>query len=294
MVSAMRRPVATRIVFPLGQPWTWLIPALCLWFAAPALAQDSPTRGSPPQGNPAPGDPAVPVVAPSPLTAALTVPPLMPVAGAEDPVALAEPALTSFALAYDAWLAEGIMRSLGGRPPRAQLLAKARARPDSADPFRAAAPSAQAGGFGLSALAKESAGSEHGIAFNVAQRFASSNSFSSDFTLRHAAGPIDTSVEVTGVQVFAPGQPMALSYRSQALLAVMPAVQVGVSARGALGTLTTPSPEGTQVAGAVMQVHLLGHHTSLSTDAGYDFGFGPMAMVMPDHVHVKLDFNMKL
>lgn len=199
--------------------------------------------------------------------------------------------------AQGAWVANTVLAAAGlvPRPKVGKHTLVA-----TADPFRAKAPADAPvyGGTALAqALAAQKLGRENLLAIGIAQKFASSTSYQTDLALRHVSGPVDVDVKVTGDQPLANHAPMALQYDGAALVAVVPQVQLGVAAKGPLGTLQAPTTQtGDQIAGPLMRLKLQHRNLSLSTDAGYDFRLNPAASLNPDadRFHVKVGLNIKL
>lgn len=198
--------------------------------------------------------------------------------------------------AQGAWVANTVLAA-AGLVPRAKVAKTTLVA--TADPFRTKPPKDAPvyGGTALAqALAAQKLGREDLLAVGINQKFASSTSYQTDLALRHASGPIDVNVNVTGDQPLASHAPMALQYDGQALVAVVPQVQLGLAAKGPLGTLQDPTTQGDQTAGPLMRLKLQHRNMSLSTDAGYDFRLNPTAAYNADseRFHVKVGLNISL
>ena len=224
------------------------------------------------------------------LTTALRPDRPIPPAPITDLEALSQSSLDGFEHAYDAYLAERVLSSIGRLAVGQPLKHVARVAPD---PFRARPPAAS-GGFDWNALGSQRLGAAQGLAVGINHRFADASTFSTDISLHHAAGPIDVSVDIKGDRSLVTADPVSLSYRSTAMLAVNPDLQVGVAAHGDLGTVSALAPTGTQAAGPVVRLNLLGDRATLSTSANYDFTPDTQGPPPPGRLHVDLGLNVKL
>jgi len=207
-----------------------------------------------------------------------------------DLAALSQSSLDGFEQAYDAFLAEGVLSSVG-RLAASQPLQHSSHAP--ADPFRVHPPSGQ-GGFDWNVLGSQHIGAAEGLAVGVNHRFASASNFSTDINLRHAAGPIDVSVDIKGDRSLIAAEPVSLSYSSAAMVAVDPSLHVGVTAHGSLGTVSALAPTGTQAAGPVIKLNLLGDRATISTSANYEFTPDLLGAPPSNRLHVDLGLNLKL
>ena len=191
---------------------------------------------------------------------------------------------------YDAYLAEGVLSSIGRLAVRGPLQHTARTQPN---PFHARPPAAS-GGFDWNALGSQRLGAAQGVEVDINHRFADAANFTTDISLHHAAGPIDVSVDVKGDRSLVAADPVSLSYSSTAMVAVDPALRVGFAAHGALGTVSALTPTGSQQAGPVVRLNLLGDRASLSTSANYDFTPDLLGAPPSNRLHVDLGLNIKL
>ena len=219
-------------------------------------------------------------------------------AGADKPIAappvpdltrFVEADLAAFERVCNAYLAEGILASIGRLATVPQLTHKAH---PTIDPFRARAPSAS--GFDWNELASQHLGAADGVELGINHRLADSASFTTDVNLRHAAGPVDISVDIKGDRSLVAAAPVSVSYDSTAMMALSPALRMGVAAHGDLGKITALAPAGAQQAGPVLRLSLLGDKASLSTSAAYDFNVDPAGAAPGNRFHVDLGLNIKL
>ena len=87
---------------------------------------------------------------------------------------------------------------------------------------------------------------------------------------------------------------MVVQYDGRALVKFGPTLQMGVAARGTLGTLTAPTLAGNEIAGPLLHLNLFDSNLSLASDMGYDFGLNPLNTAARAQFHAKLDLKLKL
>jgi len=147
----------------------------------------------------------------------------------------------------------------------------------------------------IAQLGKQSFGSPDLLAIGVEQKFADSRTMATQVRLRHASGPIDVQVNLNGAKPLASANPMQLSYNSSAIYHVNSVLELGMIARGSLGSLGDFSPYDRQHdAGALARLKLLGKDRVFSAETGYDKKLGPGTENLPGQFHMNLNFNWKL
>lgn len=150
-------------------------------------------------------------------------------------------------------------------------------------------------GVQWSQLAKQEFGSPETLAVGVEQKFADSRNMATQVRLRHVAGPVDVRVIVKGTKPLATADPMQISYDSSAIYQVSSALELGMVAKGSLGSLGDFTPGARQHnAGALARIKLLGKDRTLSAETGYDMRLGPGTENLPGRFHMNLNFNWKL
>jgi len=150
-------------------------------------------------------------------------------------------------------------------------------------------------GLQIAQLGKQDFGSPDLLAITLEQRLADSRTMATQLRLRHASGPIDLRVDLRGAKPLTTANPMQLSYTSSALYRVNSALELGMIARGSLGSLGDFSPYARQHdAGALARLKLLGKDRSFSAETSYDKKLGPGTENLPGQFRMNLNFNWKL
>ena len=85
-----------------------------------------------------------------------------------------------------------------------------------------------------------------------------------------------------------------MRFDSHALVSVAPATQVGVIARGSLGTMSAPMLGNDGIGGPLMQLDLVNHNVSLVSELGYDFEQNSVSAAARNQLHFKLNLKLKL
>ncbi|MBU6267849.1 MAG: hypothetical protein KGN34_09935 [Sphingomonadales bacterium] len=198
---------------------------------------------------------------------------------------LAEDAQT----AIDARDAEAILAGI--TLPRQALVRTARATPRRI-------PKPADDSAGLAAIARQQAGSADGIILTWQQRLGGDFSLGNVIGLRHASGPVDAQVQLTGRLPLAHGGPLALSYEGSAWVRVLPPLTLGAVAHGPLGTLGALHPGAAgQSIGPDARLALPGLGGALAAETGWRIPLGADAAgkpVQPGEFHWKLTFQKKL
>lgn len=251
----------------------WLVAAL----PAPALAQ---TAGPTAQATAPAQDP---FVAP-PVTVFDTPPP--------DLAPAAWQLYNEQAAIFDATLTANLLQSVG----EATRLAAADHQPGAKppiNPFRVRQPANLPDG-GLAALGNASFGSRDAVAVNIKPRLVSSSEFKTDVQLRHSGDWVDAGVDLAASQSLTAPDPARVQYDSHALFNIVPDMQVGVVARGSLGTVSSPVLGRDGVAGPLLRFNVADRNLSLGSDLGYDFDLNPANLAARNQVHFKLNLKLKL
>ena len=197
----------------------------------------------------------------------------------------------------DAGVADEVLATVGrmSRGRMATLVAKGQAR--EVDPFRAKAPGSLPGDapdYTLDSLTNHRFGSDRVLAVGVSQKLQNFSSLATDVNLRHTTGPLDVQVKVSGNQGLNMAQSMSVTYDSTALLDLSQNLEVGMTARGSLGTLGALTPADDQVAGPIARIKLFGNGTNVSAETGYSFRMRQENDPNLNRFHAKLNLNVKL
>lgn len=281
----MERPVTRRRATALS----------CALLAAMGLCALSAQARAQTVEQPAPALEDIPVIHPGPPELQA---PLYP-AGAVDEAfpAFADTLLDTVGREIDAGVADEVLASVGraSHARMATLVAKARA--GEVDPFRARAPAALPGDAPdatLDSLTNHSFGSSRFLAVGVSQKIRGFSSLATDVNLRHTTGPLDVQVKVSGNQGLNMAQSMSVSYDSVALLDLSQNLELGVVAKGSLGTLGALTPASDQEAGPIARLKLFGNGTNVSAETGYSFRTRQENDPNLNRFHAKLNLNVKL
>lgn len=199
----------------------------------------------------------------------------------------------------DAGVADEVLASIGRLSKgSAGRLATLTHKAGAADPFRARAPGAIPGDapdLTFDRLTNHSFGSSRVLAVGVTQKLRNNfTNLATDVNLHHTTGPLDVQVKVSGNQGLNMAQSMSVTYDSAALLDVSPNLEVGMVARGGLGTLGALAPSTDQVAGPIARIKLFGNGTSMSAETGYTFRMRQESDPSLNRFHAKLNLNVKL
>lgn len=240
---------------------------------------------------------ALPPLALPPTLSATLDPPAPPLPPATDLDAAVEAAKARFEVVFSAMIANGILRSVGlaarDASPRIALQAR-----DGGDPFAARLAHPPPGEPSLAAIVNPRFGSRDTLAISIAQKLVptarQSSGLASDIRISHQDGTLDAGFNLSGRQDFTAPDPMALSYDGHALVAVSDGVQLGLTARGQLGSFGALTTSGTEVAGALVRFKLGSERLSVGSDLGYDFGLNPQSEATQRQVHAKINLNIKL
>jgi len=203
-----------------------------------------------------------------------------------------------FDQAFNAQLTGNILQSIGlatrldERRPQPHV-------PDLREAFAAKPPQTLRPDPSLATLANPTFGTREGVAVSVAGAIVptdkQSSGLNTDIRISHKAGGVDAAFNLAGRQDFNVPDPMAVSYDGHALVDVAPAVQLGVAARGSLGSVSALALGNTQTAGPLLHLDLNdSNHLSLSSDVGYDFGLNTVNATNRSQVHVKMALKIKL
>jgi hypothetical protein len=132
------------------------------------------------------------------------------------------------------------------------------------------------------------------MAVSVNPHLDQSGALDTDIHLRHSDALVDAGFNLATQQSLIAADPMALRYDGQALVRFGPAVQMGLAAKGTLGTLAAPTLSGNETAGPLLHIGLIDSRLSLVSDLGYDFGLNPLSALSRTQFHAKLDLKLKL
>ena len=193
---------------------------------------------------------------------------------------------------FDATLTANLLQSVG----EATRLAAHERRPGAkppVDPFRVGPPANLTNG-GLAMLGNASFGSRDAVAVNIKPQLVSSSEFKTDVQLRHSGDWVDAGLDLAASQSLTAPDPASVRYDSHALVNIVPDMQLGVVARGSLGTVASPVLGRDGVAGPLLRFNMDDHNLSFGSDLGYDFDLNPANLAARNQVHFKLNLKLKL
>lgn len=205
---------------------------------------------------------------------------------------------------FEATLTANLLQSVGDATRMAGDGRRGVAKPP-VDPFRVQPPVGAgqlAGGFaagglaagGLAAIANPSFGSRDSVAVSITPRLVSSTELHTDIRLRHSGDLVDAGFDLAASQSLVSPDPARVRYDSHALVSVAPAMQLGLAARGSLGTVAAPMLGRDGIAGPLLRLNLTDSNLSLGSDLGYDFDLNPANAAARNQVHFKLNLKLKL
>ena len=218
--------------------------------------------------------------------------------------AVARAALDEFEPRFEAMQTENILAAIGsvariGLPP----VRSARGTGGPDDPFTVKTPGSVRPPPTLAQIANPSFGSHNGVAVSIAEKIVATGpnalGMNADIHMEHQAGAVDAALDLAGRSNFAVPDPMAVSYDGHALVALNRIMQVGVAARGSLGTISAPGFVGTQTAGPRFRLNLADQNLTLASDVAYDFGLnqGPNqsgTTLMRPQLKMQMSLKLKL
>jgi hypothetical protein len=194
---------------------------------------------------------------------------------------------------FEATLTANLLQSVGNVTRLADNALPVR-RNGPVDPFRATPPANLANGGNLTALVNPTFGSREGVAVSISPRLVGSGAVNTDIRVHHAGDIVDADFNLAAHrQLFGPDA-TAMRFDSHALVSVAPAMQLGVTARGSLGTLSAPTLGHDDIAGPLMQLNLVNRNVSLVSDLGYDFGLNSVSAATRNQLYFKLNLKLKL
>ena len=201
--------------------------------------------------------------------------------------------IEGFDLAFNAAMVENILKSAGDVTRLA--LAPIKPHPAGAlDAFNLKAPASVTAAPTLTALAHPTFGNRDGMAVSVNPRLVQSGALNTDIRFSHSSALLDAGFNLNTQQSLVTAEPMVVQYDGRALVKFGPTLQMGVAARGTLGTLTAPTLAGNEIAGPLLHLNLFDSNLSLASDMGYDFGLNPLNTAARAQFHAKLDLKLKL
>jgi len=200
--------------------------------------------------------------------------------------------LAAFDLVFNRDLIERLVRTTGDAvravpPPRT-------AATTISDAFRVRPPASVLATPSLTARLHPSFGDGGTMAVSVNPRLDPSGALDTDIRVRHSDALVDAGFNLATQQSLITPDPMALRYDGQALVRFGPALQMGLAAKGTLGTLAAPTLAGSETAGPLLHFGLIDRRVSLVSDLGYDFGLNPVSALSRTQFHAKLDLKLKL
>ncbi len=201
--------------------------------------------------------------------------------------------LAGFELAFNAVMLENILKSAGNVSRLAFVPAPPR-QPGVLDAFIVKAPASAASGPGLAALAHPTFGDRNRMAVSVNPRLDQSGALNTDIRFSHSSALLDAGFNLATQQSLFTAEPSTVRYDGQALVKFGPTLQMGVAARGTLGTLSAPTLTGNELAGPLLHINLIDSNLSLVSDMGYYFGLNPLNTPARTQFHAKLDLKLKL
>jgi hypothetical protein len=221
------------------------------------------------------------------------------------PMTTADPAVTRLIAAiqqsFDAALADNILNSVEDGRVMADGPAKPRPARSVGSHIVKLAPDAPARSL-IGALANPKFGTDDLMAVSIQPRLVPSGALNTDIRFSHSSALVDAGFNLATQRSLITADSMAMRYDGRALVKFGPAVQLGMAARGTLGTLAAPTLTGQETAGPLFHLNLIDRNLSLVTDMGYDFDLnplnaatrGPFNAVNRNQFHAKLDLKLKL
>jgi hypothetical protein len=199
----------------------------------------------------------------------------------------------SEAQVFEATLTANLLQSVGDATRLAGDGRLAGAKPP-VDPFRAQPPAGSVPAGGLAVIANPSFGSRDGVAVSITPRLVSSTELHTDIRVRHSGDLVDAGFDLAASQSLVLPDPARVRYDSHALLSLAPAMQLGLAARGSLGTVAAPMLGRDDIAGPLLRLNLTDSNLSLGSDLGYDFDLNPANAATRNQMHFKLNLKLKL
>ena len=213
------------------------------------------------------------------------------------PMTTADPAVTRLIAAiqqsFDAALADNILNSVGDGRVMADGPAKPRPAHSVDSYIVKLAPSASSPSL-IGALANPKFGTDDLMAVSIQPRLVPSGALKTDIRLSHHGDLVDAGFNLATQRSLVTADATAVRYDGRALVNFGPALQLGMAARGTLGTLAAPTLTGQESAGPLFHLNLIDRNISLVTDMGYDFDLNPLNAATRNQFHAKLDLKLKL
>jgi hypothetical protein len=201
--------------------------------------------------------------------------------------------LDRFDHAFNAAMVDNILKSVGDVTHMAGVSTSPR-QPGVLDAFLVKPPASVASAPTLATLAHPTFGNHDGMAISINPRLVQSGALNTDIRISHSSEILDAGFNLATQQSLLTADPMAVRYDGRALVKFGPTLQMGVAARGSLGTLTAPTLAGNELAGPLLHINLIDSNLSLMSDMGYDFGLNPLSAAARTQFHAKLDLKLKL
>ena len=170
---------------------------------------------------------------------------------------------------------------LGPYLPRQPLNAKA----------KAVSPS---GGFNWSALTSRNLGDASALAMALSQSLDGVSSYNTKLQVRHASGPVDVNVAMTGTKALGSTGPMGLAYNGSATVNVAPQFALGFKAQGDLGSMRDLALSSDQTGTALAKFRIKGNRTEISAETSYNFPLTSASDTAARHMQMSLNFNWKM
>jgi hypothetical protein len=213
------------------------------------------------------------------------------------PMTTADPAVTRLIAAieqsFDAVLADNILNSVGDGRVMADGPAKPRPGRSIGSYIVKLAPGTPTPSL-ISALANPRFGTDDLMAVSIQPRLVPSGALNTDIRFSHRSDLLDAGFNLATQRSLITADSTAMRYDGRALVKFGSVLQLGMAARGTLGTLAAPSLTGQESAGPLFHLNLIDRNISLVTDMGYDFDLNPLNTVPRNQFHAKLDLKLKL
>ncbi|NBC36060.1 hypothetical protein GTZ99_05755 [Novosphingobium sp. FSY-8] len=156
-----------------------------------------------------------------------------------------------------------------------------------------AAPTPHDDGFDWRRLTSGQFGLGDGTDLRLSQQLGA-KSYDTSLKVQHASGPLDVVVTMQGSKSLTADAPMALRYDSAAWMRVLPALQVGVRARGDLGSTSGLTVRPDQTASAMARLQLRQGRSEISAETNYSVPVGETSASAVNRLRASITLKRRL